>query len=107
MGPRDFVRRIHADAPGGKPPTDGEQAILRAWIEAGAKYEKHWAFIPPQRHEPPVAQRNAWVRNPIDAFVLKGLEDVGLAPARQADRRALARRAYFDVTGLPPTPQQL
>jgi hypothetical protein len=93
--------------PEGKPLKDDEQAILRAWIEAGAKYEKHWAFIPPQRHEPPVAQRNAWVRNPIDAFVLKGLEDGGLAPAPQAGRRDLARRAYFDVTGLPPTPRQL
>jgi hypothetical protein len=93
--------------PEGKPLTDDEQAILQAWIEAGAMYEKHWAFIPPQRHEPPVVQRNAWVRNPIDAFILKGVEEVGLAPAPQADRRALARRAYFDVTGLPPTPCQL
>jgi hypothetical protein len=93
--------------PEGKSLTDAELAILREWIESGAKYEKHWAFIPPRRHEPPSVLHGAWVRNPIDAFVLKGLEDARLSPAPEADRRVLARRAYFDATGLPPTSQQL
>jgi cytochrome c553 len=93
--------------PEGKPLTPAEIEILRAWIAAGAKYEKHWAFVPPVRHEPPAVSRQDWVHNPIDAFVLNGVEAAGLAPAPPADRRTLARRAFFDLTGLPPTEEEL
>jgi hypothetical protein len=94
--------------PEGKPLSPEEIETLRAWIAAGAKYEKHWAFVPPQRREPPTVESNpAWVKNPIDAFILAGLEESELEPAPPADRRALARRAYFDITGLPPTAEQL
>jgi hypothetical protein len=91
----------------GKPLAPEEVETLKRWIAAGAKWEKHWAFVPPERHEPPAVERQEWVTNPIDAFILAGLERAGLEPADPADARTLARRAYFGVTGLPPTSEQL
>jgi hypothetical protein len=93
--------------PDGKPLAPEEVEALKQWIAAGAKWEKHWAFVPPQRHEPPAVPNKAWTENPIDAFVLARLEQARLAPAPQADKRTLARRAYFGVIGLPPTNDQL
>ena len=93
--------------PEGKPLTSQEIETLRQWIAAGAKWEKHWAFVPPQRQTPPEVKNKAWVENPIDAFVLARLEQAGLEPAPPADKRTLARRAYFGVTGLPPPNEQL
>jgi len=81
--------------------------ILRLWIEQGAEYQEHWAFQAPVRHAPPRPVDGSWVRNPIDAFVLVALEQAGLQPAPEADRRTLARRLALDLTGLPPTPQQV
>ncbi|MGD9636878.1 MAG: PSD1 and planctomycete cytochrome C domain-containing protein [Pirellulales bacterium] len=92
--------------PEGKPLSKAEIEILRRWIAGGAKYEKHWAFVPPQRHKPPQLEDD-WAKNPIDAFVLDKLRANGLEPAQAADRRTLARRAYYDLTGLPPTREQL
>ncbi len=93
--------------PEGKPLTAQEVETLKKWIAAGAKCEKHWAFIPPQRHAPPTVRDASWEQNPIDAFVFARLEMSGLGPAPAADKRTLARRAYFGVTGLPPTNEQL
>src|SRR5688500_3652522 len=93
--------------PEGKPLTDEEVAILKAWIEQGAEWQKHWAFIPPQKQAPPAVKQVEWVTNPIDAFILAQLEAADLSPAPKADRSTLARRAYYDLTGLPPTEQQL
>ncbi len=93
--------------PTGKPLTSTEVDQLKHWIASGAKYEKHWAFVPPQRHSPPEVANPDWAQNPIDAFVLAKLEQNKLEPAPPADRRTLARRAYFGVTGLPPTNEQL
>ena len=93
--------------PEGKPLTASEVATLRAWIEQGAEWRKHWAFIPPERQAPPTVQRADWVSNPIDAFILARLESAGLPPAPRADNRTLARRAYYNVTGLPPTGEEL
>ena len=84
-----------------------EKAIIKRWIEQGAKYQKHWSFEPPQRAPLPEVQDKAWVRNPLDAFVLAGLEKAGLKPAPEADRRTLARRLALDLTGLPPTPEEV
>jgi hypothetical protein len=78
--------------------------ILRRWIAAGAEYEPHWSFKPPVRPEPPAVTNEAWVRNPIDRFILARLEHEGLEPAPEADRRTLARRLALDLTGLPPDP---
>ena len=78
--------------------------LLTRWIKEGAEYEPHWSFIPPTKPEPPPVKTESWVRNPIDRFILARLEAEGLAPAPESDRRTLARRAAFDVTGLPPDP---
>lgn len=67
---------------------------------------EHWAFQPVRRIEPPAVNDAAWVQNPIDAFVLAELEKIRLRPAALADRRTLLRRAYFDLIGLPPTPDE-
>ncbi len=95
------------------PPTSGKKLsaaqidVLARWIRAGAAWERHWAFIPPQRPVPPSVQRRDWPRNPIDAFILARLEAEQLAPAPEADRTTLARRVTLDLTGLPPTPAEV
>ncbi len=76
----------------------------RTWT---AEQKQHWSFLPPRRTPPPPVKLKGWVRNPIDAFVLATLEDLGLAPAAQADRRTLIRRVTFDLTGLPPSPAEV
>jgi hypothetical protein len=81
---------------------------LRRWIEAGAPFEKHWAFVPPVRPPvPEVENRKSRIENPIDAFIVQRLRREGLAPAMEADRERLLRRVSFDLTGLPPTPEEL
>lgn len=80
-------------------------ALVRTWIEQGAPWQPHWAFIKPERAPLPAVQNEAWIRNPIDRFVLAKLEQNGLAPAPEADRPALARRLSLDLTGLPPAPE--
>ncbi len=82
--------------------TDQEIAILAKWVEQGAEYKAHWAFIAPQRPEVP-AVREGWANNPIDRFIAQRLEREGIVPAPEADRSYLIRRAYFDLSGLPPT----
>ncbi|MFO0789126.1 MAG: DUF1553 domain-containing protein [Pirellulales bacterium] len=84
--------------------TDEQKRILARWVKEGAEYEPHWSFIAPQRSAVPAVKAAAWVRNPIDSFVLAKLEAAGLAPAPEADRRTLARRVTLDLTGLPPKP---
>jgi hypothetical protein len=81
-----------------------QKDLLKRWIAAGAEYEPHWSFIPPVRPELPAVKNDAWGRNPIDRFILARLEQEGLAPAPEADRRTLARRVALDLTGLPPEP---
>ena len=68
---------------------------------------KYWAFVKPERPQIPAVKNRDWVRNPIDAFVLAKLEEKGLQPAPPADKRALLRRVTFDLTGLPPTPEEI
>ena len=94
--------------PRGRSPLSEDQvATLRRWIEQGAEYQSHWAFIPPERSAlPPVADA-AWPRNPVDRFVLARLEQEGLTPSEETDRATLLRRATLDLTGVPPTPTEL
>jgi hypothetical protein len=80
-----------------------EKAILIRWIEQGAEWKTHWAFIPPTRPLPPVVRTTAWGFGEIDRFVLATLESKDLKPAPEADRETLIRRVTFDLTGLPPT----
>jgi mono/diheme cytochrome c family protein len=93
---------------------DGQIATLKAWIEQGAEWpdsvgEKvsaskvHWAFVPPQRPALPPVKNAGWVKTPIDRFVLARLEKEGLTPSPEADRITLLRRLSLDLTGLPPS----
>lgn len=81
------------------------KAILKAWVSQGAEYQAHWSFITAKRPALPPVKRTDWVRNPIDRFILAGIESAGLEPAPEADRRTLARRAALDVTGLAADPK--
>ena len=80
---------------------------LRRWIEQGAEWEGHWAFIPPVRPEVPAVSPTDWPTNPIDNFVARRLEREGLKPSSEADRATLIRRVSLDLTGLPPTPAEI
>ena len=80
-----------------------EKAVLVKWIEQGAEWKPHWSFIPPRKVPPPAPKDAAWVRGPIDRFILASLEARGLRPAAEATRETLIRRLTFDLTGLPPT----
>ena len=80
---------------------------LRRWIEKGAEWEPHWSYIPPVRPSLPAVQRAEWPKNPVDAFVLAAIEKQGLAPSPESAPRELLRRLSFDLTGLPPTPDEV
>ena len=84
-----------------------EKELLKAWVAAGAEYQPHWSLIAPVRPPLPAVKNEAWVRTPIDRFVLARMEEQGLAPAPQADRYTLARRLSLDLTGLPPEPAEV
>ena len=86
--------------------------VLRRWIDQGADWPDptavtHWAFKPPARPAVPAVKRSEWVRTPVDAFIARGHEARGLAPAPEAPRRVLVRRLTLDLTGLPPTPEEV
>ena len=80
---------------------------ITQWIGEGAKWEEHWAFTTPVRPTPPDVKNRNWVQNPIDAFILSRLEKEGLQPANEADKRTLIRRLSLDLTGLPPTREEV
>ena len=84
--------------------TADQKSILRQWVEAGAVYEPHWAFIPPKKAEPPAIADPAWSKSAVDRFLRARIDQAGLTPSAPADRRTLARRVSLDLTGLPPTP---
>ncbi|HWV98466.1 MAG TPA: DUF1553 domain-containing protein [Candidatus Acidoferrum sp.] len=111
-----LVRRIFSTDPDDVMPrpdshlklTDGEKRKLRQWIAEGAKYEPHWAFIPPAASVPvPAVKDTSWPRNEIDRFVLAALERAGLKPSREADKARWLRRVTYDLNGLPPTPAEV
>src|SRR3954469_9379610 len=101
--------------------TAEQVADLEKWVQLGApdprtgpllatpaaKAKTHWAFQKPKEPSVPAVKKADWVKSPIDAFVLARLEQKGLSPAPQADKRTLIRRATFDLTGLPPTPDEV
>ncbi|QJE95071.1 DUF1553 domain-containing protein [Luteolibacter luteus] len=80
-------------------------ALLEKWIEQGAPYEAHWSFIPVKRPEAPAAGKD-WAQNPIDNFIAAKLKDNGLTPNPPEDPARLYRRLHFDLTGLPPSPEE-
>lgn len=81
--------------------------VIRAWIQQGAPWATHWAFVPPVRPALPRVKNQPWVRNAIDHFVLARLEHEGLEPSPAAAKAMLLRRVTLDLTGLPPTPKEL
>ena len=87
--------------------TPAQIETLRAWINIGARYEKHWSFVPPQMPVIPKVSDPAWCKNLIDRFVIAKLDDARLKPEPEADRDTLAMRASETLTGLPPTPQEI
>ena len=88
------------------PLNENEIAIIKKWIEQGGHYEKHWAFQPPQKPALPKINHEEWPKNDIDYFVLHKMEQNGLSPNEEADKERLLKRVSFDITGLPPTPEQ-
>ena len=91
----------------GKKLTSAQQELLTRWIEEGAKYSVHWAFVPPKRPALPVVKEVKWSRNGIDPFVLARLEAENLKPSPETDWATWLRRVTFDLTGLPPTLAEL
>jgi mono/diheme cytochrome c family protein len=87
--------------------TDDQKALLEQWIADGAPYAMHWAYVPPVQQAEPSVKKATWGSNWIDRFVLAGLEAKGLEPAADADDITLVRRVTFDLTGLPPTPEEV
>ena len=111
----ELISRIFTDDPDDlMPPPESEKSLtsvekdlLRRWIAQGAEYQAHWAFEPPKRAESPKVQNQNWIRQPIDAFVLRRLESEGLRPSPEASKETLIRRVSLDLTGLPPTPAEV
>ena len=111
----EVIKRILSDDPSYiMPPIDShlslnanEKAILVKWVEEGAKWKKHWAFISPKDHEIPNVEYKNLVANEIDNFVLFNLEKENLKLSKQADKEILLRRLSFDLIGLPPTINEL
>ena len=114
-GESQLIKRINSvDADEIMPPpstkktlTAEQKRLLKEWIAAGAKYERHWAFVPPRQVPLPSVQQPAWPKNPIDRFILARLEKDGLQPSKPADRYTLIRRVSLDLIGLPPTPEEV
>ncbi len=119
-----WARVESGQMPPKKPLAAEEKKHLQAWIKSGAAWHgpaldwfarstetragfDWWSLQPVKRPDPPRVGKSAWPRNPIDAFILARLEEKGLTPAAEADRRTLIRRVTFDLLGLPPTPQQM
>jgi Protein of unknown function (DUF1553)/Protein of unknown function (DUF1549)/Planctomycete cytochrome C/Concanavalin A-like lectin/glucanases superfamily len=111
----ELVARIFSEDPEVQMPPPESKKVLTAeekrklqdWIAQGAIYDPLWSLIPPQKVPLPKTKRNGWARNEIDHFVLSKLEQLGLDPAPEADRRTLARRLALDLTGIPPTPEMV
>ena len=111
----ELVRRIFTtDADDQMPPAESHKHLsaaqketLKRWIASGAEYQAHWAYVKPARPEPPAVKRKKNVDNAIDSFIVRNLETRGIQPSPEADRRTLLRRLSLDLTGLPPSADEL
>jgi hypothetical protein len=109
-----LVERVTSDNPSHvmPPPKSGKHLtpqqidLLKRWVEQGAPWSSHWAFVPPRKPDLPRVAEAAWPRNPIDSFILAKLEARRLRPSAEAARETLIRRVTLDLTGLPPTPAE-
>lgn len=79
-----------------------EKRLIKEWIQQGAKFQKHWAFLAPQKKEVPKAAASDWGQNEIDGFILKKLQEKNIPPSERASKETLIRRISLDLTGLPP-----
>ena len=108
-----LFQRITAEAENFRMPRDREALTadevetIRLWINQGADWESHWAFIPPEKPAVPEVENLSWVKNPIDHFVLEKLEKELLDPSKAADKEILIRRVTLDLTGIPPTIEEI
>ena len=107
----ELIKRITSDDPAYQMPTpeshlgllsEQEIAVLTKWIEQGAKYEKHWAFIPPEKTPLPEMDNEDWVKNEIDYFITDKMQLKGFEPNEEADKATLLKRISLDLTGLLP-----
>ena len=111
----EFLHRIASDDEDEvMPPPDShkvlsseQKSLLKQWILSGAEYKDHWAFLPPVKDKVPPDNTKGKINNPVDAFILKRLAEAGLAQSAEADRRTLIRRVTYDLTGLPPLPEDV
>lgn len=112
----ELIRRIESSDPAEQmpPPASGrelsaaDRQLLRRWVAAGAPYQRHWAFLPPQRSIPPVEPHpEPWGASPLDAFIGRELRQRGLAPSPEAPRVTQIRRLYLDLLGVTPSPEQV
>ncbi len=111
----ELVRRLFSEEEGVRMPppeihkelTPAQKETFRRWIAEGAEYREHWAFSPPGRPELPAIDLNQWPTTAIDHFILNRLESRNIKPAPRADRTTLIRRVSLDLTGLPPTPDEV
>jgi hypothetical protein len=107
-----YHRIISSDPNEMMPPPDSnlklseyEKALIKKWIEQGAVYEPHWAFIPPRKVELPSVKDKNWPKNEIDHFIWAKMNQRGLVPNPEAEKSALLKRISLDITGLPPSPE--
>ena len=112
----ELIRRIESTDPAVLMPlpesnlpqlTPEEIAVFKQWIKEGAKYEKHWSFIPPVQTDLPDVKKESWVKNEIDNFILEKIEKKGLKPNDEASREILIKRAFADITGLAPDSEEI
>ncbi len=109
-----LVQRIYAEEGLQMPPptsgkilADEDKRMLKEWIQQGAVYKPHWAFVAAKRPPLPKVRQKNWPRNAIDSFILAKLEEGGLKPSHETDKRTLIRRVSLDLTGLPPLPDDV
>jgi len=111
----EIINRIRSDDPNEimPPPSHAKRLSptevdrLSAWVEQGAAYARHWSYVKPSPPALPKVRDQSWPKNAIDRFILARLESEGLAPSPEADRAALIRRVSLDLTGLPPTLEEV
>jgi mono/diheme cytochrome c family protein len=112
-GESELIKRITSPdestqmPPEGKRLSEAEVAIIKKWIDQGAEWSKHWSFRPLKAPPIPEVKQQGWAKGDIDRFILEGLENAELSPSPAADKVALVRRAYYNLTGLPPTPAEV
>lgn len=110
----EFIARLVAEEDMRMPPVHSGKELseeqigtLKRWVKEGAPYEPHWAYVPPKATTPPEVKHKDWPQSDIDRYLLARMEAEGFAPSPKADKVTLIRRVSFDLTGLPPTSEEV